>query len=212
MRNAAYAANIFSNSELLTSIADGHPLIAPGGFDLGLLAWWPHIVKDNILDLSRRGFLNFHPSFLPYGRGKNPNFWALVGDTPFGVSIHWVDGSIDGGDIAFQKTIEKSWGDNGQSLYEKSKKEIVALFRECLPRILAGDVPRIPQPGFPVHYARELDPASHIDLNREYRARDLLNLLRARTFAGYPGCWFTEDGKKYEVRVNITNLEGSETQ
>ena len=43
-----------------------------------------------------------------------------------------------------------------------------------------------------------------IDLDREYRARDLLNLLRARTFPGYPACSFVADGTEYEVRVSIT--------
>jgi methionyl-tRNA formyltransferase len=57
------------------------------------------------------------------------------------------------------------------------------------------------------HYARELDPASKIDLDKEYKCIDLLNLLRARTFSEMPACYFYDDGKKYEVRISIKEVE-----
>ena len=53
------------------------------------------------------------------------------------------------------------------------------------------------------HRASELESASKIDLNANYRARDLFNLLRARTFEGYPSCWFEEDGCRYKISIKI---------
>ena len=32
---------------------------------------------------------------------------------------------------------------------------------------------------------------SEIDLKKSYKAKDLFNLLRARTFTGKPSCWFS---------------------
>jgi len=182
--------------------------IPKGAFDLGLLCWWPYLIKDQILGLSVSGFLNFHPSYLPYNRGKHPNFWSIVEDTPFGVTIHWIDHTIDGGNIAFQKTISKGWEDNGKTLYDRARKEIVSLFRENFDRIIEGNIPCIPQgTGHRVHLAREIDLASRIDLEKDYRAKVLLNLLRARTFEGYPACHFSEDGREYEVRVEIHEVQ-----
>jgi len=40
-------------------------------------------------------------------------------------------------------------------------------------------------------------------LNGNYTGREILNLLRARTFTGHPACYFNEDGVKYEVRIDI---------
>ena len=179
-------------------------------FDLGILCWWPYLINKDLINISNAGFINFHPSFLPFGRGKNPNFWAFIDKTPFGVTLHWVNDSIDGGDIAFQEEITMSWTDNGQTLYEKSLSSIVSLFEKNIHRILSNDIPKICQIGHKVRYAKELEPASEIKLDQSYKGADLLNLLRARTFNGHPGCWFTENGRKYRIKLIIEeeNLNG----
>jgi methionyl-tRNA formyltransferase len=173
--------------------------------DLIILAWWPHILKESLLKIPRIGCLNFHPSYLPYNRGKHYNFWAIIEDVPFGVTIHWVDEGIDSGDIAFQSAIEKSWEDTGETLFYKAQHEIIRLFKEKFPEIKLGHTPKIPQnlSKGSVHNAAEIDEASKIDLHKSYKARDLLNILRARTFPPHPGAWFIDNGIKYEVRVEI---------
>ncbi len=175
-------------------------------FDLGILAWWPLIISSELLRLPRLGCLNFHPSLLPHNRGKDPNFWTLKNETPTGVSIHFVDSGIDTGDIAFQSVIDTTWEDTGETLYIKSKQALVQLFRENFARIQRGDIPRREQSsqGASFHKRRDLDPASRIDLDASYRARDLLNLLRARTFAPHPAAWFVDRDQRYEVRVTIS--------
>jgi methionyl-tRNA formyltransferase len=177
--------------------------------DLGILAWWPHIVRQPVLSIPRLGFLNFHPSLLPYNRGKNPNFWSLIEETTFGVTIHWVDDEVDHGDIAFQKRIDKGWEDTGESLYRKALTEIVRLFVDSYPDIRRGAIPRIPQDhGLATfHRASELDSASRLDLDSNHRVRDLLNRLRARTFPPHPACWFVDNDERYEVRISITKVE-----
>ena len=190
-----------------------HPDVAAGKIralqaDIVILAWWPHILKDELLDLGQRLLLNLHPSFLPHGRGKDPNFWAIVEQRPFGVTIHHVDAGIDAGDIAFQRKIPHGWEDTGKTLYEKATAAVVDLFRESYPRIVAFDVPRIPQDraAATFHRRRELDPRSRIDLDRTCTARELLNVLRARTFEPFPGCRFVEGGATYEVRVSVRKV------
>ena len=98
--------------------------------DLIILAWWPYLIKETLLEIPRIGCLNFHPSFLPYNRGKHFNFWAIVEDAPFGVTIHFADKGIDSGDIVFQSAIEKTWEDTAETLYHKAQCEIVRLFKE----------------------------------------------------------------------------------
>jgi methionyl-tRNA formyltransferase len=177
--------------------------------DVALLAWWPHIVRRELLALPRVGFLNCHPSLLPHNRGKHYNFWALVEQAPFGVTIHWVTEDVDAGDIAFQAPITTSWEDTGETLYRRARTATVELFAASYDRIRRGDIPRIPQDlaRGSFHKSAEIDGASRIDLDRDVRARDLLNLLRARTFVGHPASWFVEDGERYEVRVEIRKVD-----
>ena len=59
--------------------------------DLGILAWWPRLIKEPLLSMPKNGYINTHPSLLPFNRGKHYNFWALVEQVPFGVSLHFID-------------------------------------------------------------------------------------------------------------------------
>ncbi|MFA5380259.1 MAG: formyltransferase family protein [Dehalococcoidia bacterium] len=179
-------------------------------FDLGILAWWPHIINKGLLSLPRYGWINTHPSLLPHNRGKNPNFWAIVEQAPYGVSIHMVDKGIDSGAIIAQRAIPYDWTDTGATLYEKAEEEMVELFKKAYPKLRKLEIPFMkqdPKAGS-FHKASELEPASRIDLDCLYFGRELLNTLRARTFPGHPGCYFEDGGITYEVRVEIKRREG----
>lgn len=177
--------------------------------DLIVLAWWPYILKRPLIEIPRLGTLNFHPSLLPYNRGKHYNFWAIVEEVPFGVTLQLIDTGVDTGDVVFQAPILTSWEDTGETLYRKAQQEIVKLFKDKFPEIAAGRLPRkrqdLSQGSF--HKASELDLASRIDLDRQYTGRQLLNILRARTFPPHPGAWFEDQGSRYEVRVSITKKD-----
>jgi len=184
--------------------------------DIGILAWWPHIIKEPLLSLPKLGWLNTHPSLLPYGRGKHPNFWAIEDDTPYGATLHWVTGEVDAGPIAWQREIPYGWTATGGSLYALAQTAMVELFEDHVDDILAGEIPRRMQDwdatthGYAAR-ARSLEVCSKIDIDDDgwpgdggILPRETLNTIRARTFTGHPGAWFTDDGVKYRVRVEIT--------
>ena len=176
--------------------------------DLGISAWWPNIIDKVVIGIPKKGVINFHPGFLPYNRGKDPNFWSLLTETPFGVTIHYMNEGIDSGDIITQESIEVSWEDTGQSLYNKAKQRALMLFKKCYNDIKMDKISPIPQDlkKGSLHYRREIDDASRIYPNRNYKAKHLLNLLRARMFPPHPSAWFEEDGEKYEVRIEIKKV------
>lgn len=180
-------------------------------FDLGVLAWWPYLIGNWIISSARLGFINTHPSFLPYNRGKHYNFWAIVEDAPFGVTIHKVDQGVDTGDIVAQEKIEYNWTDNGKSLYEKAQSSMINLFVKTYSQIRLNPNKLV---SFPqdltkgsYHHSSELLSASKIELEKLYTARQILNKLRAKTFDGYPGCWFEDDGKRYDVTISIKQVD-----
>ncbi len=204
------AQHIFNSDELLQP--ETVSKLRQMSLDLGILVEWLYILREPILSIPRLGFLNFHIGFLPYCRGVNANFWAIVEEKPFGVTIHWVNQDIDAGDIAFQAEIPVTWEDTGETLYKKAEKRIVQLFIENYPKIKAGNIPRIPQAHSEAtfHRRRELHPASRIELDKTYTARQLLNLLRARTFPPHPGCWFEDRGERYQIRISIEKISSDE--
>lgn len=177
--------------------------------DFGFTLWWPKLVKSSLLELPRGGFVNTHPSLLPHARGKHYNFWTIVEEAPFGVSLHLLDKGVDTGPVIAQEPIPYDWEDTGASLYQKAKEAMPLLFRDCYPRLRTGNLNARPQDkdAGSFHRAKELDPASWIELDRHYAARELFNLLRARTFPGHPSCRFVDGGRTYEVRVNIEEVK-----
>ncbi|WP_028351349.1 formyltransferase family protein [Bradyrhizobium murdochi] len=192
---------VFQSSSQVSDFAASEGL----SFDLGLLAWWPKIIRRPLISLTRRGFINTHPSLLPHGRGKHYNFWSIVDRVPFGVSLHMVDEGVDSGDIVAQLEVPYDWEDTGGSLYRKAREAVLQLVQATYPKLRCLDFEAWPQDlaAGTFHRGSELEPASSILLEKPYLARDLLNLLRARTFPGYPACTFSDGDDVYEVRVEI---------
>ena len=175
---------------------------------IGFLVWWPKIVSKEILSIPSSGFINTHPSLLPYARGKNYNFWSLIECAPFGVSMHFVEEGIDCGDIVAQKEIPYDWEDNGGTLFSKAANAMIELFKDNFERFIAlnfeAKKQHLTEGSF--HFAKEMDPASQVYLEKKYTGKDLLNLLRARTMEGQPSCYFFDKTDKYEVRVEIKKV------
>lgn len=168
------------------------------GCTLAVSVLFAHILRRNFIELFPDGCVNLHPSYLPYNRGNNPNVWSIVDETPAGVTLHYIDEGVDSGDIIAQKEVVIEPWDTGKTLYHKLENAALELFVQTWPRLREGRVSRRPQ-NLNVgscHLFRELQNIDHIDLDRCYRARDLINILRARTFPPYPGAFFLHNGKK----------------
>jgi methionyl-tRNA formyltransferase len=179
------------------------------GIDIVFLLWWPVIIKPCTLKSVKRGFINLHPSLLPYNRGMNPYYWSIVDGTPAGVTIHWIDEEIDRGEILFQQKLDVPLTETGERLYRRATKAMVKLFCEHFEDLLLPNKETIIPDCLngKVHRVRDMEEHSRIDLNRSYRARDLINILRARTFSNGDSAYFYQNGKKYLVRVSIEETE-----
>jgi methionyl-tRNA formyltransferase len=173
--------------------------------DIGLSVLFGYILRREVLELFPRGVVNLHPALLPYNRGACPNVWSIVERTPAGVSLHYIDERIDTGDLIAQQEVAVEAVDTGESLYRKLEHAALDLFRRTWPRITSGAMGRVPQPAATgtCHAMRDLGAIEEIDLDRSYTARELIDILRARTFAPYPGAWFRDAGRRVQVRVQL---------
>ncbi len=53
------------------------------------------------------------------------------------------------------------------------------------------------------HKKGDVESIDRIDLDREYKARDLIDILRARTFPPYKGAYFEENGQKVYMELKL---------
>lgn len=184
-----------------------HVLEAMRALDLELAVsvYFGYILRPSFLSVFPRGVINLHPSYLPYNRGAYPNVWSIVEGTPAGVTLHYVDEGIDTGDIIAQRQVSVEPTDTGGTLYRKLERAALELFQDTWPAIKAGTAPRVPQPkdAGTFHRVKDVARIDRIELEREYKARDLLNILRARTFPPYRGAYFEENGRRIYVTIQL---------
>ncbi len=184
---------------------EAHSTLDSYNLDLMILAWWPSIVKGEAISKTAKGWLNMHPSLLPFNRGKHPYYWSIVEGTPFGVTLHLIDEGVDTGPLLFQKEIAVEFEDTGETLYQKGLDTIYDLFVESFENIRALKLQPLPQTDAHATFrlSKELDPHTQIDLEKEYRAEDLINRLRGRTFLQGDSAFCVRNGKKYLLKIII---------
>ena len=54
------------------------------------------------------------------------------------------------------------------------------------------------------HKKSELDQLDFLDLDKEYKAKDLINLLRSRTFGTTGYAYFLHNGKKVYLNLRLS--------
>ncbi len=173
--------------------------------DIALSVLFDYILRPELIDLFPAGVVNLHPSLLPYNRGQYPNVWSIVEGTPAGVTLHYIDAGIDTGDIIAQCEVPVAPTDTGETLYRRLESAGFGLFRATWPGIRAGTAPRHPQRAGEgtYHRKRDVEQIDEIDLDREYRAGDLINTLRARTFPPHEGAYFHDGNQKIYLRLEL---------
>lgn len=88
--------------------------------ELIVVCHFQRILKKNIINIPILGCINLHPSLLPEYRGMSPQHWPIInGDSETGITIHFINESVDTGDIILQERIKIS---NDMYVDEMQKK------------------------------------------------------------------------------------------
>ena len=179
------------------------------GCELALSVLFAYVLRRDFLDMFPAGCVNLHPSYLPYNRGAYPNVWSIVEGTPAGATLHYIDEGLDTGDIIARQEVAVQPWDTGKSLYHKLERVALELFTRTWPLLREGRAPRHPQPAGQgsFHRVKDVERIDCIDLKRSYRAGELIDILRARTFPPYPGAYFIHQGKKIYLRLELIKEE-----
>jgi methionyl-tRNA formyltransferase len=179
------------------------------GADIGVSALFGYILRPEILKLMPAGCVNIHPGLLPDNRGACPNVWNIVEGTPAGATLHYMDAGVDTGDVISQLEVPVTPLDTGESLYRKLEQACVDLFKETWPLVRSGKPPRVAQDkeAGATHRTSDVKKIDEIKLDRRYTARELINVLRARTFSPYPGAFIVHEGRNIYLRIQLQYAE-----
>jgi phosphoribosylglycinamide formyltransferase-1 len=103
------------------------------------LAGFMRIFSAPMLEAFANRMLNIHPSLLPAFPGLHPQRQAIDhGVKVSGVTVHLVDGVLDGGPIVLQRTVPVLDDDTAETLAARILEEEHRAYPEALAIVLAG--------------------------------------------------------------------------
>jgi methionyl-tRNA formyltransferase len=182
--------------------------------DIGISIMFGYILFERFINIFPKGIINLHPSYLPYNRGVYPNVWSIIENTQAGVTLHYIDAGIDTGAIISQSKVKVAPVDTGGALYRKLEIAGLRLFKKSWQLIRKGKAPRHQQlkVNGTFHRLKDTNQIDLIDLDKKFRARELIDIIRARTFPPHNGAYFVQDGRKIYIRLHLYYDEAFEDE
>lgn len=192
----------------------------PPQTDVILLLFWPNILSPSELSLLPVRPINIHPGYLPYGRGKDPNFWSLINEHPPGASLHYIDSTIDGGQIIMKYQANCSILSTGLEVYNSSLSlslRLLHYFFIHIESIVCGlhflhDQPYTTdehEASQHINYRRGLENMSSIEGTEMVRVDHFLRLALAKTCPPYEPLKVVLNGQSYYLTINLSSPTAS---
>lgn len=159
---------------------------------------WSWLIGKELLSLPPLGVVGFHPTELPFNRGRHPLIWALALGLDKTASTFFVmDEGADTGDIINQKEIIIDFNDDAKSLSYKVLEVAKEQVMEFTQQFSEGTVKRIPQK---LDSGNTWRKRGRMDGQIDWRMSSvgIYNLVRALTHP-YVGAHFMYDDKEIKV-------------
>lgn len=172
--------------------------------DAVVVAAFGQILRPHLLNLPPLGCFNVHASLLPRWRGASPIQHAiLAGDSETGISLMRMDVGLDTGAVYVQEALPIAPSETGQTLHDRLAELGATMLRKMLNRILASEMPALPQDNSLATYA-PLIKKEDGQLNWQESSVALDRRVRAMT--PWPGA-YTQWGETV-VKIAHTRVYG----
>ena len=114
--------------------------------DLIVSMSFDQIFEKKIINLVNKKIINCHAGKLPFYRGRNVLNWVLInGEKEFGITTHFINESIDEGNVIMQKKFLIKKNDDYNTLLKKSYKKCGKILFETIKKIQNKNFKSIPQ-------------------------------------------------------------------
>ncbi len=164
------------------------------------------LLPPELLGAASKSAVNIHGGLLPQYRGCNPIQWAILNnETEAGVTMHFMTGDFDAGDIIARKKVPILFEDTWLDVQRRILAATEELLAEEIPKLLAGTSVRTPQDEAAAKYYRRRTPEDGlIDWSRD--ALHVYNLIRALT-TPHPGAFYLDKNGKKVILNSYLPLE-----
>ena len=147
--------------------------------DAAVVCSYNYKIPKVLIDATKDGFINVHPSMLPKYRGGNPYSRVIMnGETETGVTIHFMDSEFDTGDIIAQKPYHIPSKATMGTIFNELNFIGIELLLQVLQTYETEDLPRIPQPQGTFISGNGLSD-KEVFINYEKSAEEIERFIRA---------------------------------
>ena len=175
-------------------------------YDFVVLVHWPWLVPENLFKKFKDS-INFHPAYLPIGRGWYPHVHAIINNLKWGVTLHQILPGMDDGDVWCQKKIQFDNFSNATELYLKSKNEMLKLFKQNFVKIISGKISAKKQnKKIITFHKKDLLKYDELKLSKKYKLEDLIKISNARSFKKKTFNYFYYKNKRYSFNILIKQI------
>lgn len=170
--------------------------------DIIVTCAYGQIIPKVLLDLPKHKCINVHASLLPRLRGGAPIHRAILnGDDMTGITIMYMDVSMDSGDIISQKEIKIDDDMNVGILHDRLSVMGKELLLKTLPDIISGNISPVKQDESLVTFAKIIKREDEV-IDFDDSSINIYNKIRGLN--PFPGAYAVLDGKIvkiYKARV-----------
>lgn len=182
--------NEINTPEVVKQLRAFHP-------DLLVVVAFGCILSKELLEIPPLGAINIHGSLLPNYRGAAPIQRALMnGDRQSGVTIMYLDASMDSGDMILQQALPLHENETFGSLHDRLTELGSQLLLAALSLIESGRAPRIAQDKDRATYAPKISREEELVDWRD-TAATIHNRIRA--LDPFPGAYTLYQGKRLKL-------------
>ncbi|WP_068460939.1 methionyl-tRNA formyltransferase [Hyphomicrobium sulfonivorans] len=186
--------------------ADQQAIFAAHNADAAVVVAYGLLLPQPILEGTRLGCYNLHPSILPRWRGAAPIQRAVMaGDADTAATIMRMEAGLDTGPVCLAEPVAIAADETAGELHDVLAARGASAMVRALAALERGTLDCQPQGDDGILYADKIDKAeARIDFARS--ARDVHNLIRG--ISPFPGAWFEieRDGKRERFKVLRSQL------
>ena len=175
--------------------------------DLGIVVAYGQIIPNEILNLTKKGFINIHASLLPKWRGAAPIQRSIINlDKQTGITIMKINNKLDSGPICNSYKIDISNNENAEIISNKLSLLGAEKILDNIDKILDDEIEFKEQNHADATYANKIEKSEgKIDWNS--KAENIIGKING--LYPSPGAWFIYKGERYKIlKAKISEGKG----
>ena len=175
--------------------------------DLGIVVAYGQIIPNEILNLTKKGFINIHASLLPKWRGAAPIQRSIINlDQQTGITIMKINNKLDSGPICNSYKIDISNNENAEIISNKLSLLGAEKILDNIDKILDDAIEFKEQNHADATYASKIEKSEgKIDWNS--KAENIIGKING--LYPSPGAWFIYKGERFKIlKAEISEGKG----